>query len=106
MGVHTATLWHLVQQQLPIPDTADLRTSTQVYPLDVARLQYFDQHLGGPNIGCLSDSHGGRYTVADRDALRPLQYCAMFLVHSTSEWTARGTVYMSGLHLESLILLA
>jgi hypothetical protein len=105
MGTHTHTLWQLTTELVAALDLGTLRAIAQASPFEYNALVTFDQQLGGPSMGILSANNSGRYEVADREVFRPLQYCSMFLEADspTREWTARETVHMAGLHLESLI---
>lgn len=105
MGTYTPTLWQLITELVPAQDLTTLQAVAQASPFEYDALVTFDQRLGGPSMGVLSANGHGRYDVADRDVFRPLQYCSMCLRtdHTTREWTARETVHMTGLHLESLV---
>lgn len=105
MAVHTTTLWQLITDLYSPEKVATLRSVVQALPFDFDALLDFDHQLGGASIGALSENGHGRYAVVDRDVFRPLQYCGMYLGAEASirEWTARETVHMAGLHLESLI---
>ena len=105
MAIHTTTLWQLITDLYSPTEIEALRVVVQATPFDYDALVDFDRQFGGPSIGALSENGHGRYAVADRDVFRPLQYCSMYLGAEASirEWTARETVHMAGLHLESLI---
>ena len=86
-------------------------------PLDRLRLALFDLSLGGPSVLTVADAgpgpgtlaiprYGvGRYTIADRDVFRPLQYCAVNILFMGDgvEWLARDIVEMSSGHIEALV---
>lgn len=44
-----------------------------------------------------------RYVSANRDVFRPLQYCALYFEQPDISWLTRYIVYMSALHIESVV---
>lgn len=110
MKKHTETLRRLIAELFT--DTEQNRLKGLVTPRipDANAIIEFDDSLNGPSIKRLTCNHTGRYSVADRDIFRPLQYCAMnFRLEqkpdwkNDPEWHARDLIEMSSLHIESLI---
>jgi hypothetical protein len=87
-------------------------------PLDREQLVLFDDAMPRPSLSRIEihgvhgpgtlgiAGHGvGRYTIADNDVFRPLQYCAVDFrsAHGDLEGRTRDIVEMASLHLEALI---
>ena len=62
-----------------------------------------DDEIGGASVRRLGALLAQNLVkIADRDVFRPLQYCSVDLA-DFSEWSTRNLVYMSSLHIESLV---
>jgi hypothetical protein len=107
MYAHPDELSQLAEELFDEVELVRMRQAAQTQPLDVAQVLAFDASLGGPSMIAIEKCGHGRYTMADREIFRPLQYCSMHFegiyVGDRPEWQARNIVMYSSLHIEGLV---
>ncbi len=103
MDDHTIVLKTLAEDLFTLAEFDHLQAIASISPLDLAKIAAFDQAIRGPCMLALTEEDQRQYVSADRDAFRPLQYCAWFFEQIDKEWLLRGIVQMSCLHIESMI---
>jgi hypothetical protein len=117
LRIHSQKLAELMSELYSDEERAIFGVLSSDGRLDLEAFAAFDYSLGGPSVLTIADPRltggtlnmpgqgVGRYSVADRDVFRQLQYCAAYLtmVDERAVWLARSVVELSSAHIEALV---